>query len=193
MRSNAINTIWFVLTYHERNLLRSRSAVKSGLKVTILYVFATYHNFDRMQVSSVTMSPQGAFICNNICKYTPLRDSIRRVNGPFAVIPQERCILWDRHVDRVWSARPRSIMICTREILSHCTDFFFTGILRPHRMYVTYARICTQQDIASNYKRREASIVKLRLCKSAITKTIRFSATPPLSTSCTVEREMTMQ
>jgi len=52
---------------------------------------------------------------------------------------------------------------------------------------VTYAR--TQQDIEGNYKRREASIVELLLCKSAITKTIRFSAM--FSANCTVEREMT--
>jgi len=130
----------------------------------------------------------GAFICNNICKCTPRCDSVQRVNGLFAVIPQEwYCILWDRHVDRVWSARPRSIMICTREILSYCTDFFYQHPSTPP--YVTYAR--TQQDIEGNYKRREASIVKLRLCKSAITRTIRFSAT--LSASCIVEREMTIK
>lgn len=59
--------------------------------------------------------------------------------------------------------RARSIVIRTREILSHCSDFFPSpGIPRPHparNTFTIYAR--TQQDIGRQLRRRrETSIVK---------------------------------
>jgi len=131
------------------------------------------------------MNPYGAFICNNICKYTPRRDSVRCVNDLFAV-PQEHivrpacqsCLIGPIKVDH--DLHPWNIIPLYR--------LFFTGILRPHRTWLTHVRNRISKAIT---KRREASIVELRLCKSAITKTIRFSAT--FSANCTVEREMTVQ
>lgn len=148
------------------------------------------YNFDQVQVSSVTMTRDCArgvcFICNNIRERPhnggvhTCRRALARVNSPLrgntATIAHtvrsacRSCLIGPTKVDHD---------LCTREILSHCADSFFSRhpscASSPAHVREELVRARTQQDIGGDYKRREARIVKLRLCKSAITKTIRFS------------------
>jgi len=126
------------------------------------------------------MNPHGAFICNNICKYTPRHDSVRCVNGLFAV-PQEHivrpacrsCLIGPIKVDH--DLHPWNIIPLYR--------LFCTGILRPHCTWLTHVRNRISKAITKGEKQVSLNCY---CAKAWLQKTIRFSAT--FSANCTVER-----